>query len=128
MGYTNYWYQRRSFTDEEWSKVLDEYDYIKDVLGGSVIVDESKPEYGFECKEIVFNGNPENKSDHETFVLTKEAKTKPDYEGQDISFNFCKTRMNIRYCGMAFDFFLSYLTPTQYGKCQEIDNGKKQTS
>jgi len=91
MGYTNYWHQRKSFTDEEWSKVLDEYDYIKDVLGGSVIIDESKPEYGFECKEIVFNGNPENDQDHETFVLYKEAKTEPDYEGQDITFNFCKT-------------------------------------
>ncbi len=85
MGYTNYWYQRRSFTDEEWSKVLDEYDYIKDILGGSVIIDES------DVKEIIFNGNPENGQDHETFILHKEAKTKPDYEGQDVSFNFCKT-------------------------------------
>ena len=95
MGYTNYWYQRRSFTDEEWSKVLDEYDYIKDVLGGSVIVDETK-DYNpasdlIPSKAIVFNGNPENNQDHETFILHKEAKTKPDYEGQDIAFNFCKT-------------------------------------
>ena len=85
MGYTNYWYQRKSFTNEEWSKVLDEYDYIKDVLGGSVIFDES------DVKQIMFNGNPENDQDHETFILHKEAKTKPDYEGQDVSFNFCKT-------------------------------------
>mgnify|MGYP003110094302 CR=1 FL=1 len=85
MGYTNYWYQRKSFTNEEWSKVLDEYDYIKDVLGGSVIFDES------DVKQIMFNGNPENDQDHETFVLHKEAQTEPDYEGQDVSFNFCKT-------------------------------------
>lgn len=91
MGYTNYWYQRRSFTDEEWSKVLDEYDYIKDVLGGSVIIDETQVAFSSRDKAIVFNGNPENGQDHETFVLHKEAQTEPDYEGQDVSFNFCKT-------------------------------------
>ena len=88
MGYTNYWYQRKSFTNEEWSKVLDEYDYLKDILG-DVIVDETKEP--FSVKAIVFNGNPKNNQDHETFILHKEAQTEPDYEGQDITFNFCKT-------------------------------------
>jgi len=95
MGYTNYWHQRKSFTDEEWSKVLDEYDYIKDILGGSVIIDETNdynpPTDIIPSKAIVFNGSRENNQDHETFILYKEAQTEPDYEGQDITFNFCKT-------------------------------------
>jgi len=95
MGYTNYWYQKRSFTKEEWLKVLDEYDYIKDVLGGSVIIDETKdynpPSDLIPSQAIVFNGNPENDQDHETFILYRNAKTIPEYEGQNIAFNFCKT-------------------------------------
>ena len=41
MGYTNYWYQNKSFTDQEWKKVKEEYDYIKDVCEG-IIIDETK--------------------------------------------------------------------------------------
>ena len=31
MGYTNYIHQKRSFTDEEWKQVLQEYDYVKEI-------------------------------------------------------------------------------------------------
>ena len=41
MGYTNYWYQNKSFTDQEWKKIKEEYDYIKDVCQG-IIIDETK--------------------------------------------------------------------------------------
>ena len=89
MGYTNYWYQTKSFTNEEWEKVLEEYDYIQDVLGvDELIIDDTK-DYNV---AIVFNGNPENDQDHETFLLYKDAKTKANAPAiGDITFNFCKT-------------------------------------
>ena len=85
MGYTNYWYQTKAFTDKEWISVKDEYNYIKDVSNG-IIVDETKDE-----NEIIFNGNPIGDLCHETFVLTKNPRTKKHYEDDDLSFNFCKT-------------------------------------
>ena len=87
MGYTNYWHQHNDFTDTEWSQIKEEYNYIQEVCEG-IIVDESKKTDG-----IIFNGKPENNQDHETFVIKKIAKTKKDYEEQDMSFNFCKTAM-----------------------------------
>ena len=48
MGYTNYWYQTKAFTDKEWKSVKDEYNYIKDVCKG-IVVDETKDE-----NEIIF--------------------------------------------------------------------------
>ena len=87
MGYTNYWHQYNDFTDEEWKSILQEYDYIKEVCK-DIIVDETT-----KTNEIVFNGVGENS--HETFVLNKDARPYNDqkYEGDDISFNFCKTAM-----------------------------------
>jgi hypothetical protein len=82
MGYTNYWHQHNDFTDTEWKQIKEEYEYIKEVSEG-IIVDETK-----KTDEIVFNGKH---LDHETFVLNKNTNTKKDYEGQDLSFNFCKT-------------------------------------
>ena len=82
MGYTNYWHQHNDFTDIEWKQIKEEYEYIKEVSEG-IIVDETK-----KTDEIVFNGKH---LDHETFVLNKNTNTKKDYEGQDLSFNFCKT-------------------------------------
>ena len=87
MGYTNYWHQHSDFTDIEWSQIKEEYDYIKEACAG-IIIDESK-----KADQIVFNGNSKDNQDHETFVIKKIAKTKKDYEEQDMSFNFCKTAM-----------------------------------
>ena len=84
MGYTNYWYQTKAFTDKEWKSVKDEYNYIKDVSNG-IIVDESEQN----CDEIVFNGKGD--LSHETFILCKTPRTKETYKGEDITFNFCKT-------------------------------------
>ena len=83
MGYTNYWKQKKSFNDSEWNDIKDEYDYIKDVCE-SIIIDESKKD-----DEIIFNGI--GKMEHETFILSKNARTVAYYEGEDLSFNFCKT-------------------------------------
>ena len=85
MGYTNYWYQTKAFTDKEWKSVKDEYNYIKDVCKG-IVVDETKDE-----NEIIFNGNPIGDLCHETFVLMKNVRTKKMYKEEDLSFNFCKT-------------------------------------
>ena len=88
MGYTNYWHQHNDFTDEQWKSIKEEYEYIKEVCG-NVIKDET-----ITTDEIVFNGK--ESLSHETFVLKKDAKPfnfKKDYEGQDISFYFCKTAM-----------------------------------
>tara|TARA_R110002020_G_scaffold94852_2_gene227914 strand:+ start:915 stop:1247 length:333 start_codon:yes stop_codon:yes gene_type:complete len=83
MGYTNYWKQKKSFSDSEWKQIKDEYDYIKDVCN-SIIIDQSKND-----DEIVFNGINDN--EHETFVLLKNVRTVAHYENEDLSFNFCKT-------------------------------------
>ncbi len=84
MGYSNYWKQKKSFSNPEWKEIKDEYDYIKEVCN-SIIDDQTKDD-----DEIVFNGKGDEMC--ETFVLLKNARTVADYEGQDISFNFCKTR------------------------------------
>jgi|TARA_R100001244_G_scaffold99386_1_gene74270 hypothetical protein len=82
MGYTNYWYQNKPFTDQEWKKVKDEFEYIKEM--SSDVIDETR-----KVDEIVFNGKGD--LSHETFVLTKNPRTKEQYKGEDLSFNFCKT-------------------------------------
>ncbi len=91
MGYTNYWHQYNDFTDEEWKQITEEYDYIKEVCG-NIIKDETTDLD--RNTHIIFNGIGDNA--HETFFLSKDAKPfnfKKDYEGQDISFYFCKTAM-----------------------------------
>jgi len=84
MGYTNYWHQYNDFTDAEWKQIKEEFNYIKETVG-FLIDDES-------TKDIIkFNGKNDN--GHEDFYLNRETKTPFDktYEGQDVSFNFCKT-------------------------------------
>ena len=41
MGYTNYWTKKRSFTDDEWKRVKDEYEWLTE-MGEGIIIDESK--------------------------------------------------------------------------------------
>ena len=41
MGYTNYWHNKRAFTNDEWKKVKDEYEWLKEMAEG-IIIDESK--------------------------------------------------------------------------------------
>ena len=65
MGYTNYWDQTKSFTDKEWKKVKDEYEYIKEICE-DIIIDQTK-----EADEIVFNGIKD--LSHE---ITKDSKVR----------------------------------------------------
>ena len=87
MGYTNYWTKKRAFTDDEWKRVKDEYEWLTE-MGEEIIVDQSENK-----DEIIFNGMAIKGLDHETFILNKNTKTKKDYKEQDLSFNFCKTAM-----------------------------------
>ncbi len=77
MGYTNYWTKKRAFTDDEWKRVKDEYEWLTE-MGEEIIVDQSENK-----DEIMFNGMAIKGLDHETFYINK----KNDQE----SFNFCKT-------------------------------------
>ena len=74
MGYTNYWTKKRSFTDDEWRRVKDEYEWLTE-MGEEIIVDQSENK-----DEIMFNGMAIKGLDHETFYINK----KNDQE----SFNF----------------------------------------
>ncbi len=87
MGYTNYWKQPTPFTDAEWSSVCKEFNIMKDIAGDRIKLQDVNP---LKDGLIVFDGGKDGSC--ETFVLHKLPKIKPDYEGQDLSFNFCKTR------------------------------------
>ena len=80
MGYTNYWKHPTPFTDAEWSSVCSwsELPQIKKVCEVEIHKDE-----------IIIYGQCES------MHIERYAKTKPDYEGQDITFNFCKTREQV---------------------------------
>ena len=82
MGYTNYWHQDMDFTDKEWKTLQEEVKYMQEISNGTIHVltnDEN---------EIAFNGY----KNCETFVLNKCKPKTPEYEGQDLTFNCCKTR------------------------------------
>ena len=83
MGYTNYWKQPTDFTKDEWNAVMNEAKYIKSSL--------SQCNVGVFKNEIVINGTTADNT-CESFDLYRFAKTKPDYAGQDITFNYCKTK------------------------------------
>jgi len=82
MGYTNYWDQSTNFTDKEWKQIKDEFNYVRYIAGDKIDVTADND------KNIVFNGIP----GCETFKLNKIIPTKQEYAGQDLKFNFCKTR------------------------------------
>ena len=77
MGYTNYWYQTRSFTNDEWDKIVTHFEnMVKDssVKTESVILTND-----FDDPIIWIQAEPQC----ETFQLSKT----PTNE-----FNFCKTQ------------------------------------
>tara|TARA_R110000787_G_scaffold92892_1_gene195084 strand:+ start:1431 stop:1832 length:402 start_codon:yes stop_codon:yes gene_type:complete len=90
MGYTNYWHQEKDFTTDEWDLIFSEFLYLLETMP-DIIIDDSPIVNKGVSPEIIFNGNPKDGGDHETFILSRYARKKPDYEGQDITFNFCKT-------------------------------------
>ena len=87
MGYTNYWTQKTDFTNDEWSKVKMEADYIRSWSE----LDQIK-EY---CEVNITMNTIEIFGSCETFILNKKARTQPRYEGDDVAFHFCKTREQV---------------------------------
>ena len=82
MGYTNYWHQDMDFTDKEWKAVQQEVEYMQEIGDSTIAVIRN------DDNEIAINGNPTC----ETFVLTGYKPDTLEYEGQDLTFNCCKTR------------------------------------
>jgi hypothetical protein len=89
MGYTNYWYQTRAFTDKEWYEIKTyllfrhtsfELDDLDKEIKISILDDEV----------IQFNGKNDRLS-CEDFTLYKNLR-KPFYKDDKVEFNFCKTR------------------------------------
>ena len=89
MGYTNYWYQTRAFTDKEWYEIKTyllfrhnsfELDDLDKEIKISVLDDNI----------IQFNGKNDRLS-CEDFTLYKNIR-EPFYKDDNVEFNFCKTR------------------------------------
>ena len=89
MGYTNYWYQTRAFTDKEWYEIKTyllfrhnsfELDDLDKEIKISILDDNI----------IQFNGKNDRLS-CETFTLYKNVR-EPFYKDDKVEFNFCKTR------------------------------------
>ena len=70
MGYTNYWTKKRAFTNDEWKRIKDEYEWLKE-MGEEIIIDQSENE-----DEIMFNGMAIKGLDHETFYIDKKNEKK----------------------------------------------------
>ena len=89
MGYSNYYYQEKDFTDKEWEDVIRESAYVQE-LGFDVNFhrerNTGKQELG-EVNVITLDG------ECETLVLRKYRRTEKHYEDDNLSFDFCKTRM-----------------------------------
>ena len=66
MGYTNYYNQSADFTDKEWNQIKDEFEYIKEIAGDSIVIQSNGENW------IQFNGNP----GCESFYISKMQKLK----------------------------------------------------
>tara|TARA_R100000655_G_scaffold58948_1_gene97405 strand:+ start:2403 stop:2771 length:369 start_codon:yes stop_codon:yes gene_type:complete len=86
MGYTNYWYQKRAFTDVEWKEVQDYFNYLP-MLSSQIELDVLE----FSDKVIQFNGHDPRSC--ENFTLYKNIR-EPQYEDENVIFNCCKTRQH----------------------------------
>ena len=120
MGYTNYWYQTRAFTDKEWYEIktyllfrhnsftLDDLD--KEIKT-SILDDEV----------IQFNGK-NDKLSCEHFTLHKNIR-KPVYLDDKVEFNFCKTRQ-LPYDMMVWKLlkFINFVVLDPWNKQFKISN------
>ena len=93
MGYTNYWHQHINFDDKQWEQIKNEAQYIDGIAGRNLGKIEITNEH------ILMEGNP----GCETFLLEKNIPTEPEYDGQDLSFYFCKTR------AMTYDIYVWHM-------------------
>ena len=94
MGYTHYWYQKKSFTNEQWSKIQDYAEkLIFSMEGRKTLGHEKKQNDHVRVSErnIVFNGKRKYDLDHETFCLEKDMHLDQYDDPKKGAFNFCKT-------------------------------------
>ena len=83
MGYTNYWYQTKPFSDPQWKAIKAEYLYLKEQNKVTkLFVDESDDI----DRDILLNGV----SEYETFHLSKSGES-GIFKDNNVFFNFCKT-------------------------------------
>ena len=86
MGYTNYWYQHRSFTDSEWKEIKSYFvnRYCNSLYEGRIDIESH-------IKEDLIAINGKGSESCETFILNKNLTREPIGDGLE-HFNFCKTR------------------------------------
>ncbi len=120
MGYTNYWYQTRAFTDKEWYEIKTyllfrhnsfELDDLDKEIKISILDDNI----------IQFNGKNDRLS-CETFTLYKNIR-EPFYKDDNVEFNFCKTRQ-LPYDEMVWKLlkFINFVVLDPWNKQFKISN------
>ena len=120
MGYTNYWYQTRAFTDKEWYE-------IKTYLlfrHNSFTLDDLDKEIKISILDdniIQFNGKNDRLS-CEDFTLYKNIR-EPFYKDDKVEFNFCKTRQ-LPYDMMVWKLlkFINFVVLDPWNKQFKISN------
>ena len=120
MGYTNYWYQTRAFTDKEWYEIKTyllfrhnsfELDDLDKEIKISILDDNI----------IQFNGKNDRLS-CEDFTLYKNIR-EPFYKDDNVEFNFCKTRQ-LPYDEMVWKLlkFINFVVLDPWNKQFKISN------
>ena len=120
MGYTNYWYQTRAFTDKEWYEIKTyllfrhtsfELDELDKEIKISILDDNI----------IQFNGKNDRLS-CENFTLHKNIR-EPYYKDDKVEFNFCKTRQ-LPYDMMVWKLlkFINFVVLDPWNKQFKISN------
>jgi hypothetical protein len=120
MGYTNYWYQTRAFTDKEWYEIKTyllfrhnsfELDDLDKEIKISILDDNI----------IQFNGKNDRLS-CEDFTLYKNIR-EPFYKDDKVEFNFCKTRQ-LPYDMMVWKLlkFINFVVLDPWNKQFKISN------
>ena len=120
MGYSNYWYQTRAFTDKEWYE-------IKTYLlfrHNSFTLDDLDKEIKISILDdniIQFNGK-NAKLSCEDFTLYKNVR-EPLYKDDKVEFNFCKTRQ-LPYDMMVWKLlkFINFVVLDPWNKQFKISN------
>ena len=88
MGYTNYWYQTKPFSDPQWKAIKAEYLYLKEQNKITKLFVNQTDDID---DGILLNGIGQDS--YETFCLYKDGNLERIslYEDDDIHYNFCKT-------------------------------------
>ena len=120
MGYTNYWYQTRAFTDKEWYEIKT-YLLFRHT---SFDLDDLDKEIKISILDdniIQFNGKNDRLS-CEDFTLHKNIR-EPYYKDDKVEFNFCKTRQ-LPYDMMVWKLlkFINFVVLDPWNKQFKISN------